>query len=278
MNEVNDVNAALLAGAALAEPRMPHGQGVQYIVVPDGYEMKTLESQMLNPVRKRATVTLLDADSFIVYSKKHGSMDHCTIYADMNYESSKCRLVAVIDDHGSLPEQAQWRDHKATYEPKLSVEWKRWYGGDKKPMAQAEFAAFIEENLGDIASVDGMPTGTQMLAMALAFDATSEKRFKKKIDLQSGGVALEYIDQADETTSTKMQFFERFTIGIPVFQGSASAYPVEARLKFRQSNDKLAFWYELIRVDRVFRQAADDAVAKISEATGFMMLIGNPGT
>ena len=65
--------------------------------------------------------------------------------------------------------------------------------------------------------------------------------------------------------------------GIPVFQGSTAAYPIEARLKYRQQSDKLVFWFELIRPDRVFKQAVTDDIERIHEATGFMLLYGNAG-
>lgn len=66
-------------------------------------------------------------------------------------------------------------------------------------------------------------------------------------------------------------------MGLPVFEGSKSAYPVEARLKFRQANDKLTFWFELVRADRVFRRAVVDELFSIKEKTGFKLLTGTPG-
>ena len=271
----------LRTGAALSRSRSPLEyidlrNGTPYTVSPKDYTVNSLEHLLPAPTRKRGNVNLLDTASFIAYAKDQGSLANCRLYADVDYEQSQCKLVAIIDDHGSAPEKAQWRDHRATFAPKLSLEWRRWVGGHKAPMLQAEFAAFIEENLGDIASVSGSPTGAQMLEMALAFEATSEKRFKRRIDLQAGGVQLEYVDKADETTSAKMRMFQRFAIGIPVFQGSASAYPVEARLKFRQVSDSLQFWYELIRPDRIFRLAVDDDLKAIKEATGFPLLYGTP--
>lgn len=281
----NNAETLLAAGAATGEPRTPGAliydldNGTPYVVVPYGYAIKDLEDLLPNPVRKRAAVTLLDADSFIAYAKKHGSLDTCVLYADVDYEHSKCGILAVIDDHGSDTDHARWREHTAYFAPKLSLEWRRWTENDGKSRAktQAEFAAFIEDNLGDIATMDGMPTGTEMLTMALGFEANSDKRFKRKIDLQSGGVHLEFVDQADEATSEKMRLFERFTIGIPVFQGASEAYPVEARLKFRQNADKLTFWYELIRPDRVFKQAVTDTIGKIGNDTGLQLLYGNAG-
>jgi uncharacterized protein YfdQ (DUF2303 family) len=174
-------------------------------------------------------------------------------------------------------DDAQWRDHTATFQPTIAHEWKTWIAKNKVPLDQSHFAAFLEENMSDIASVGNMPTAADMLKMALEFEANSDKRFKKRIDLQSGGTALEYVDKADENTSAKLKFFERFTIGIPVFQGSASAYPIEARLKFRQQSDQLTFWYELIRTDRVFKQAVTEEVETIKDKTGFALLYGCAG-
>lgn len=271
----------LRAGTALSIPNAPLDgidlkNGTPYIVTPADYNVNSLEHLLPTPTRKRGNVSLLDAASLIAYTKDQGSLAHCRLYADVDYEQSKCKLVAIIDDHGSAPEEAQWREHRATFGPKLSLEWTRWTDGSGKAMKQADFATFMEDNLGDIASVNGSPTGAQMLEMALAFEATSEKRFKRRIDLQAGGVHLEYVDKADDATSAKMRMFERFAIGIPVFQGSASAYPVEARLKFRQVSDSLQFWYELIRPDRIFRLAVDDDLKAIKEATGFQLFYGSP--
>lgn len=281
---LKDAEILLQYGATLGKAQTPltgldQLDGTPYVVLPYGYKAESLEHLLPSPARKRASVTLLDAESFIAYAKKHGSLDSCTLYADVDYEKSMCSIVAVIDDHGGNPESAGWRDHTATFTPKLSVEWKRWTenNGQGKAKEQAAFAAFIEDNIGDIALVAGMPNGTDMLAMALDFEANSDKRFKRKVSLQSGGTHLEFVDQADDATSAKLRMFERFTIGIPVFQGAGAAYPVEARLKFRQSGDKLTFWYELIRPDRVFKQAVTDAIGKIGTDTGLQLLYGSAG-
>ena len=59
-------------------------------------------------------------------------------------------------------------------------------------------------------------------------------------------------------------------------EGSTSAYPLEARLKYRESGGKLSFWYELIRPDRVFKTAVVDDLQKIKDATGFPIVFGTP--
>jgi uncharacterized protein YfdQ (DUF2303 family) len=269
-------NSTLVAfGIAASNARTSHG-GIPYAVVPEGFRLRDLESLLPAPARKRAKVTLQDAKSFIEYIKKHGSLDNCTLYADVNYEAFSCSLIAVINDNGADVSDAQWRDHTATFVPELSHEWKAWTRKNQAVQAQSDFASFLEENMSDIANIDpGMPTASEMLQMALDFEMHSNKRFKKTVDLQSGGVALEYVDQADENTT--MRLYKRFVIGIPVFQNSSSAYPIQARLKFRQNADRLVFWFELVRSDRVYEQAVKEMIEKIHDETGCMLLYGTPG-
>lgn len=275
------------AGMAMTRPRSPinaintiesdvidTSKGTPFIVIPSGFTVQDLERLLPEPTRKKSEVKVTESDSFIFYTKKHGSLDECVIYAEVDYESSRCNLVAVINDHGA--DSPKWRDHTCTFVPKLSVEWSRWFRKNKSSMSQTDFAAWLEENLADVASVPNMPTGADILSMALGFEANCDKRLRSKINLQSGGVSLEFVDQENVETRTTMQFFERFTLGIPVFDGSTNAYPLEARLKYRESGGKLNFWYELIRPDRVFKTAVSDDLQKIKDATGFPIVFGTP--
>jgi uncharacterized protein YfdQ (DUF2303 family) len=196
------------------------------------------------------------------------------IYAQIDAEKSACTLHALINDNGA--DAPKWRDHRCTFAPALSVEWKRWTGSDKKQMTQADFSTWLEENQGDVRSVNGSPSGADVLAMALAFEATSDKRVKSHVNLQNGGVQFEYVLDETKDTRTSMEVFRRFTLALPVFDGSSDAYPVEARLKYRDNSGKVMFWYELIRPDRAFKTAVQSALDQIKDATGFMLLHGSP--
>jgi len=273
--EQNDIQAAIDAGAALANPQTDH-DGIPFVALPEDYKIHDLENLLFVPTRKRADVTTTDADSFIHYVKKHGESDTATIYADIDAEKSQFHLIGVLNDHGMLPNKAQWRDHRCTFEPAQAVEWRRWVSKNKQHFNQSDFAAWLEDNLPDIAAVEGMPSGADVLKMALGFEANSDKRLRSKINLQSGGVQFEFVEDEDKDTRTRMQVFERFTLGLPVFDGSTSAYPLEARLKYREKDGKVTFWYELIRADRVFKTAVADELARIKEATGFDVISGRP--
>ena len=81
-----------------------------------------------------------------------------------------------------------------------------------------------------------------------------------------------------QAESGAMRLFERFTIGLPVFEGGDSRYPLVARLKYRNKDGKLVFWYELVRADKVFRAAVTEELDKIKAALpNCDILNGAPG-
>ncbi|KIP12914.1 hypothetical protein KY49_685 [Burkholderia sp. MSHR3999] len=252
---------------------------VRRIALPPGWTLaeKDESNKLPAPLRKLATVRVRDADSFIEYVKRHGSLTDSTVWCQADYTKGQVAFVSIINDHGEDPDKAAWRDHRAHFSPEFSEEWRRWIGKNKQSFTQAEFAAFIEENLKDVANPDGsgFPAGADMLAMALQFEATQDMRFKSAIRLQNGGVNMSFVQDDDDQTLQKMQMFERFAIGIPVFW-NGDAYQVDARLRYRVRDGKLTFHYELIRHDKVLEAASNTVIATIKEKTGNPFFFGDP--
>lgn len=246
--------------------------------LPPGWSTKDYDFEYLlkTPRRKTAKITLNDTESFIEYVASHGDEENCNIYCKADFERSDIGLVAVINDHGSNTDNPRWRDHIAVYCPKNSVEWKRWAANDKKQMNQLEFATFIEDNLDDIAPVDGMPSRADLLEMILKFEANQDSRLKQHVRLQSGGIELNFVNNDDEQTIQRMKMFEKISIGIPVFDNDKNNYRIDARLRYRTREGKLTFWYELIRADKVFKAAAQNMINEIKIGTEFGFYFGDP--
>lgn len=246
------------------------------IALPPGWTMAERDDEklQLTPRRKRAKVRAHDADSFCVYLSRHGSVSHSTIWCEADYSAGKVGFTAIINDHGE-EEDPHWRDHTCHYAPVFSQEWKNWTSKNKGHFGQAEFAAFIEDNLKDIAGGDGLPSGAQMLEMALSFEANQDMRFKSAIRLQNGGVQMSFVQDDDQQTLQKMQMFDRFAIGLPVFW-NGDAYRVDARLRYRVRDGKLTFWFELIRSDKVLEAATQTLISQIRDNTELPFFFGEP--
>ena len=274
-----DKDQTNIAETIFREARKPGllelGGNDTHLAVPDGFKLEDIEKFMPVPRRKRGKVSMNDADSFIAYAKRHGSLTASTIWCDANYQTGKIKLTAILNDHGEAQEETAWRDHIATFAPAFSEEWNRWYQKHAQPFDQAAFAAFLEENSKDIASAEGSPTGVQMLEMALGFEANQDLRFKSAMRLQNGAVQISYVENDDDQTLKKMQMFDKFSIGIPVFW-EGEAYRIDARLRYRARDGKVNFWFELIRPDKVLEDATKGLVEKVKTETGRPFFNGNP--
>lgn len=251
---------------------------VKRVALPPGWKLEERDDDaklLATPRRKKSKVRLNDADSFIEYNKRHGSLADSTIWCLADYKTGQVSFTGIINDHGEEEFKTGWRDHQARFSPEFSEEWIRWIGMNKKPFTQTDFAAFIEDNLKDIASVDGSPSGAQMLEMAVTFEANQDMRFKSAIRLQNGGVQMSFVQDDDAQTLQKMQVFDRFSLGFPVFW-NGDAYRLDARLRYRVRDGKLTFWFELIRQDKVLEAATQTLIAQIREKTGNPFFFGEP--
>ncbi|AEJ02203.1 Protein of unknown function DUF2303 [Nitrosomonas sp. Is79A3] len=250
------------------------------VALPPGWKLEEKDDEKLlpQPMRKKGTVNLDDVDSYIGYINRHKSLESTVIYVIANYVSGAVHFKCIINDHeaylGTSPTQ-DWKDFVAFYEPRKSVEWDRWNVKNKEPFSQFEFALFLEDNLQDIAAVEGMPTAQQLLEMATKFQATMDMRYKSNIRTQSGGMNLTFVNDDDAQTVETMKLFEKISIGIPVFWGGA-AYRIDARLRYRAKDGGLKFWYELIREDKVMEDATKTMIDKIKADTGVPLFFGRP--
>lgn len=251
---------------------------VKRVALPPGWVVQEQDDEKLlaAPRRKKATVRLYDAVSFIQYIMRHGSLTNSTIWCKAEYTKGEVSFMAILNDHGEEETKAAWRDHIAAFTPEFSEEWRRWNGKNRQAFSQVDFAAFIEENLKDVASVDGSASGAQMLEMALSFEAKQDMRFKSAIRLSNGGVQMSFVQDDDAATLQQMQVFDRFSIGLPVFWGG-DAYQLDARLRYRVRDGKLSFWFELIRQDKVLEAAALTLITSIRDQTGNPFFFGDPG-
>lgn len=246
-----------------------------YIALPSEYTLQDIEKTLATPNRKKGKVALTEADSFIEYVKRHGEAKTATVWCDADYTKGAVKLTAILNDHGAGQEDQAWRDNLATFSPVFSEEWRRWFGKDATPFSQTDFAVFIEDNLKDIAGVEGSPSGAQMLEMSLCFEANQELRFKSAIRLQNGAVQMSFAENDDAQTLQKMQMFDRFSLGIPVFW-NGEPYQIDARLRYRAKDGKVVFWFELIRSDKTLEDATKTLIEKIKTGTEMPFFFGNP--
>jgi uncharacterized protein YfdQ (DUF2303 family) len=262
--ETNNTQSALDAGMNLAAAK--EVQGHPFVVTPAGAVLQDVESYLPAPLRKRGTVVLNDVKSFTEYVTAERTAD-TRLYGLFKEPG----FTAVFNDHSTTG--AAWKDYRATYACPLSTEWKTWVAQSGKPMNQADFAAFIENNLPDIA----VPPAADMLEISRSLEAKKKVNFASGIRLSNGQNELTYEEQISGTAAKgKLTVPEEFTIGVPVLEGGTK-YAVTARLRYRIGDGgALAIWYELVRPHKILEDAVLAVWGDIEQKTGFTVFNGKP--
>jgi uncharacterized protein YfdQ (DUF2303 family) len=271
--EIGDVQAAIAAGAALGDPRIPlnvpdpqDGQPGVFTVVPRDYEVKSLESFLPRPLRIKQEVILYDTDSFIGYVKEF--MTGATL---IFFNAQEETFVAAIDYHET--EKPSWCEHSAAYKPRRSVEFTIWMDGNRKQMDQVPFARFLEENLPDIVE----PNSAELLQVALTFEAKKSVEFASGVRLANGQIQFAY-DEVVRGTAQKgtIEIPEKFVLGIPIHV-NGPAYRIDVRLRWRLQEGKAVFWYEVVRPHRFIEHALNEINQRIATETAIPILAGSIG-
>lgn len=274
MNNDSNTQDAINAGVLLANAKTnPIIDGRPYAIVPKDCRIEYLEETISEPPRKKGTVKLRDAASFIHYFNRF-SDEHSTIYATLD----PAKFVAVLDEHfetagelshlGDTP--SRYREFRAEFVVPPSEEWKRWTAANRKQMGQLAFAELIEDNLPDIVE----PAGNVLLELALNFEASKSGSFRSVQRLQNGSVNLSWIDETKPSgDSGTMTVPPSFKLNIPVFENGL-LYPMDARLKYRVKDGALSIWYELVRPHKVLDDAFREIWTRIASETDRVILLG----
>ena len=227
-----------------------------------------LEQYESTPDRKRGTVTLTDADSFVTYVERHKESICTTLWGDI----TAGRVVAVLDDHAQDNDTAGWGQHRAVLQLTHTPDWTHWCSRDGKLLEQATFAEHIEDGADAIRE----PDPATMLEVAQSFQAKRGVNFSSSRHL-GGEIEFGYEETiaARAGQKGKLDVPSLFTLGLAPFEGS-SLYEVRARLRFRLTDGALTLGYRLIRADKTRRAAFDELIATIAGGADLPVMAGTP--
>lgn len=257
-------------GRVTGDPKLAEDGALPYAIIPQDCKVEDLGRLIYNdfspaPVRVKNLVVVPDAESF---------KDYWSLFSDANSRAfaneAQNAVNAILDYHGATGVGPRWGQHKLMLKLETSEEWQTWTANNNKQMTQEQFAEFLEDNAPDIT----VPNAATMLEIARTFQCSTDVHFKRGIRLQNGQVQLDYNEVVNGVAGEngQIQIPERFTVTIPVFV-RAEAKPMEARLRYRVPNGKLAIWYSLWRPDEVRREAFRDTIAGLREHCGESALV-----
>lgn len=245
-------------------------------IFPTTGQVVSLENELLdaNPKRKRAAVSLYEAESFIDYIKRFAIKDRSIIFGAANETGGSFKSVLDYHDaEGAVPNNANWGEHTCALVLATTPEWARWLGQNNKPMTQEQFAEFIEDNAPDIIT----PDAAVLLDMATLLQGKKSVTFKSSRNLRNGSIELSYSERIEETSGSRddaMQLPDRIVVKMMPFVGCAGV-EIPARLRFRISDSgKVSFTYILDRPFKVLEAAFNAVAAQVESETGIPVMLG----
>lgn len=237
----------------------------QIALLPPDFRVEDITKHLPPPERIQQRVTLLTPEDFSAYLIAYaGAGQRLAVFCD----EPAARYEAVLDYHHADDTAAVHRetrgpcDHVAAYACPLSIQWKTWKENSGKPMAQVQFARFIEENMPDVYK----PPAADMLQIALQLQVHKSAKFDSDVRLDNGQRQLSYMEEVKGNTKAgNLEIPELFSLKLPVFVDGAPAF-MDARLRYRMNDGDLTMWYDLVRPEDVLGAAVKVVTDKIRTA------------
>ncbi|MFZ7336918.1 DUF2303 family protein [Comamonas jiangduensis] len=274
LQEVPTETAALAVLAACNQEVRKVGE-TPVLLAPQGFQSINLEKLLPAPTRKRGTVVLNDAESFIAVVN-----DQKTEATRMFSTVNPPTFTAVFN---GVAAEAGWGDHLAKYNAPLSPEWKIWTAIDGKAMGQVEVAQFLEANLVDVLHVPendpdkGLmqsPDGSTLLEVCRTLEATKKVDFKSSVRLGDGSTQFTYNEDVQGSAKAgTLSVPEHFTIAVPVFE-NGDKWPLLVRFRYRIDSGVLKIWFELVRPHKIIEVAVKELREQIAKETALQVLNG----
>lgn len=270
---------------------------------------KFADEYRVTPERRVGTAEMLDLASFIAHVNRFKDADSA-LFGDNDRAAPS--LLSVLDYHErvNIPTELLATDvaeqplspsprfgkHRTFYKFPLSDEWRAWHGHDGKTMVQADFAAFLEDRIGDVIPPpvdDGQPDATdameqlgrllggnfaspsRLLELSRGMQVHQNEKVRNAVNISTGEVQITYEAAHQDAQGAPLKVPNLFLIGIPVFR-SGEPYRVAVRLRYRVKDGSVIWHYQLYRADKVFDHAFEEAAALAASATGLPLFTGKP--
>jgi len=276
-------NVANLPGVPAEIPAaLIRGDKPQIIPIND-----VLDAYRLLPARKNGTAKVETLTSFIDLTNRHKTTNSAIFAAT---EWRKPSLTSVINYHHTGDESglADHLDHRIVYDFPLSQEWQAWKNKDGEVMSQADFAAFIEDRIADLAAPDEeetvdtaklfattVATPAKMVELSRGLAVHVDATVKQNTILQSGEGQITWVESHNGADGKPIQVPGLFIIRLAPFVGG-EAVRIPVRLRYRVRGGSLVWSYQIYRPDLAISEVVTAAIAKVTQATNLPVYEGKP--
>lgn len=248
---------------------------------------KVLDEYRSLPKRKKGTAKTTTLQSFIDLTNLHKT-EHSVIFADTNWKSPK--LTSVINYYHSEERggTADYLDHCIRYEFPFSSQWQKWIVYNGESMDQAEFAAFIEDQIIDLAEPDQqdrqkaqdsfsttVATPAEMMTVSRGLKVNVDTTVKSVTALKSGESSIVYEETHKGENGEPVQIPGLFFLKISPFD-NGEVIKIPVRLRYRVTNKVIKWFYQIYRPDLTIMETVQASLKKAKDGTKLPIYEGSP--
>lgn len=297
------------------------GEEMTLLIKPDGTMSREvqdwLDDRAPNPRERQGTAQLTNLDSFIAHVNRFGDGDSAvfaksdpmspTVTAVLDYNRADGTFIAIedgmtemdVDEAVEIGEserthgEYRYGRHRSHFAFPLSDEWQAWKEMDGEGMTMTEFAAFLENNVLDVAEIEKVPESASrfvemmggeqniadwslLTALAKSLTIFEKAHVSETTNLANGQIQLILNEnQEAEVDGVKATVPTMFFIQIPLFKEGVK-YRIPVRLRTRKGRGSVTFFYQMWNPERAFTHAFDEAIDRIGEETSAQIFYGSP--
>lgn len=299
MNDKSEYADILDSVKKLAAPEImtvTNGErSAEVMVIPEGKRVEGikpyLDQYLTAPERRTGTANVTQLNSFIAHVNRFKDADS-VIFANDDIKNPS--LTAIIDYHKqTYAGEPRFGEHRTHYKFPLSKEWQAWFKMDGEPMEQSEFAAFIEDRIGDVMPplegkehpdkkiaelvkvLGGNFAGASTLvALSRTLKVNESAKVKASTNLSTGEGSIVYETEHRDDQGAPLKVPNMFMIAVPLFVGG-SCYSIAVRLRYRVRLGAITWFYNLYRVENVFEDAFNGACKQVEKETELPVFLGS---
>lgn len=257
-----------------------------------------IETARGKPLRRTGTAMALTLDSFSELVNRHKSESESVVFANPDWREPS--ITAVLDYHTQQNEQmgrsgetqedpgARFGKHRIHYAYPLSDAWKAWVSANGKKMAQADFAAFLEDHITELASPtpaeciqferdfkSKFATPAELIDLSRGLEVMVGARVKNKVRLDTGETQMVFEVEHRDMEGNSLTVPGLFLLSVaPFHRGDAIRIP--CRLRYRAGGGDLIWFYEMIQPDRFIDERLQEDLAEVGSETGLLCINGSP--
>ena len=230
---------------AIASGAMDQDSG--FVVIPDGYNLQSIEQYQERPNRIEETHRLTSAKSFADYLTRFATESML-----LTASTDKAQMYAVIDYHEG-DGSPRHGTHKAVYVARKTDKIAAWLSMCTKALGQIEFGLFLEERAVDVIQ----PEAAAIMEMVMQFEATKKVEFKSSQRLADGSRQFSYVEENQARGGLTLP--DKIIIRAPIYQGM-EPQDIKFLLRYRINEGSLKFIIEMHDKDEVLREAFERCV------------------